>query len=96
MPPSGDYLLRTCSHFDGHFIGHCNAAVRFVAFIKATIHHHRGSTRSDITQSDMPTPVVLDFSSRERAPVDMLAPIINRWIIFLVQSAIHPLVRPAQ
>ena len=36
---------------------------RSVAFIKATKHHHRASTRSDITQSDTPTPVVLDISS---------------------------------
>jgi len=36
---------------------------RFVAFINATKCHHRVSTHSDITQSDMPMPVVLDISS---------------------------------
>ena len=45
-----------------------------MAFIKATKRHHRTSTRSDITQSDMPNPVVSDISSRKRALVDMLAP----------------------
>ena len=46
---------------------------------KATKRHHRVSTRSNITQSDMPTPVVSDISSWKRAPVDMmLAPNDNR------------------
>jgi hypothetical protein len=36
---------------------------RFVAFIKATKHHHWASTRSDITQPDTPTLVVSDISS---------------------------------
>ena len=36
---------------------------RFVAFIKTIKRHHWTSARSDITQSDMPTPVVLDISS---------------------------------
>jgi len=34
---------------------------RFVAFIKATKRRHQASTRSNITQPDMPTPVVLDI-----------------------------------
>jgi hypothetical protein len=46
---------------------------------KATKRHHRVSTRSNITQSDTPTPVVSDISSWKRAPVDMmLAPNDNR------------------
>ena len=36
---------------------------RFMAFIKATKRHHQTSARSDITQSDTPTPVVSDISS---------------------------------
>ena len=51
---------------------------RFVAVKKATKHHHRASTRSDITQPDRPMPVVSDISSQKRAPVDMLAP-NNNW-----------------
>jgi hypothetical protein len=50
---------------------------RFVAFIKATKHHHQASTRSDIAQSDMPMLVVSDISSWKRTPVDMLAPTPN-------------------
>jgi hypothetical protein len=33
-------------------------------------------------QSDMPTLVVLDISSRKRAPVDMLAPNNNRGMTY--------------
>ena len=40
------------------------------------------STRSDIAQSDTPTPVVLDISSWKRAPVDMLAPNNNRGMTY--------------
>ena len=36
---------------------------RFVVFIKTTTCHHWTSARSDITQSDIPTPVILDISS---------------------------------
>jgi len=63
----------TWTHFVGRFDGHRDVAVlhtahiaqwrRFMAFIKATECHHRMSTCSDITQLDMPTPVVLDISS---------------------------------
>ena len=35
----------------------------FMDFIKATKRRHRASTRSDITQSYMPMPVVSDISS---------------------------------
>ena len=69
-----------CTHFAGHFNGHRSAAIlyRFMALLKATKRQHRTSTCSDITQSDMPTPVVSDISSWKRAPVDMLAPNNNR------------------
>ena len=47
---------------------------RFMAFIKATKRRHQVRTRSDITQSNTPTSVVLDISSWKRAPLDMLVP----------------------
>ncbi len=55
---------------------------RFLAFIKATKHHHQASTCSNITQSDMTTPVVSGISSWKRAPVDMLAPNNNRGMTY--------------
>jgi hypothetical protein len=55
---------------------------RFLAFIKATKRHLWVSTCSNITQPDTPTPVVLDISSRKRAPVDTLAPNNNRGVTY--------------
>ena len=77
----------TCPHFDGCFDGHRDTRYsitriaqwrRVMDFIKATKCRHQASTRSDITQSDTPTPVVLDISPWKRAPVDMLAHNNNR------------------
>ena len=58
----------------GYYIACIARWRRFVVFIKTTKCHHWTSACSDITQSDMPTPVVSDISSWKRAPVDMLAP----------------------
>ena len=58
----------------GYYIACIARWRRFVIFIKTTKRHHWTSARSDITQSDIPTPVVSDISSWKRAPVDMLAP----------------------
>jgi hypothetical protein len=54
----------------------------FMAFIKATKRRHQVNTHSDITQSDRPTPVVLDISLQKRAPVDMLVPNNNRGMTY--------------
>ena len=52
------------------------------AFIKATKCRHRASTCSDITQLDMPMPVVSLISSWKRARVDMLAPNNHRGMTY--------------
>ena len=81
----------TCTHFAGRFDGHHVAAVLYRAhhpmeevcgFLKATKLHHQASTRSDITQPDMPKLVVSDILSWKRAPVDMLAPNNNRGMTY--------------
>jgi len=46
-----------------YYTAHIAQWRRSVAFIKAIKRHHRASTRSDIIQSDTPTPVVLDIPS---------------------------------
>jgi hypothetical protein len=45
-----------------YYTAHITRWRRFVAFIKATKHHHWTSTRSNIAQSDMPKLVVSDIS----------------------------------
>jgi len=46
----------------GYYIACIARWRRFVVFIKTTKHHHWMSARSDINQSDMPTPVASDIS----------------------------------
>ncbi len=55
---------------------------RFVAFIKATKHRHRASTRSDSIQSDTPMPVDSYISLWKRASDDMFAPNKNRGVTY--------------
>ncbi len=73
--------------FDGHRDARYNTAHiarwrRFVAFIKATKHHHWASTCSDRHQLDTPMPVVCSISSWKRARVDMLALNNNRGMTY--------------
>ena len=56
------------------------------AFIKATKHHHRARTRSDIAQSDTPTPVVSSILSWKWVRVDMLAPNNNRGMTYQTED----------
>ena len=57
-----------------YYTAHITRWRRFVAFIKATKHHHWTSTRSNIAQSDMPKLVVSDISLWKGAPVNSLTP----------------------
>ena len=56
------------------------------AFIKATKHCHWARNRTDIAQSDTPTPVVSSISSWKRARVDMLVPNNNRGMTYQTEE----------